>query len=304
MHEAFRLGASLYVPATHPKLLGALTGHHFPGVRSLIACTEDSLSDDDLAAGLDALAALLPRLPGRQVGPLRFIRPRNAQVLAELLAMPGIDRVHGFVIPKADQSTFGAYDALLGPRDFWVMPTLETCAVFDPTDLADLRRLFQSCATQRHILALRIGGNDLLRMLGLKRSRGVTLYQTPLGLLTQQLVLAFRPFGFQLTAPVYDFVDDPVTLRAEAAQDVLQGLVGKTAIHPAQVPVIDAVLSVCERDLEAARLLLDEDRAVFKHDGGMLERSVHLPWARALLERARQSTPGLHAAGADSAMSV
>lgn len=285
MAEAYRLGASLYVPAVNRNLLATLAGQHCLQARSVIACTEDAVAEQDLPLALRALAVALPKLPPRVQGPMRFIRPRNAAVLDELLSMPAIDRVHGFVLPKADTDSLPAYEQRLAGREFWVMPTLETAPVFDVIGQREIRECLQRSALRRQVLALRIGGNDLLRMLSLKRSRGVTLYETPIGLLIQQLLLCFRPFGYQLTAPVYDFVDDPETLVREARADVAMGLVGKTAIHPQQIPWIESALSVSDDDIRAAREVLSPGHAVVRLDGAMIERTVHDAWARAVLAR-------------------
>lgn len=285
MHDAYRLGASLYVPATNPKLGAALRGAQFPEVRSLIACTEDAVSEADLPHALTHLSNTLPMVPPRSSGPLRFIRPRSAAVLEQILAMRGIDRVHGFVIPKADTGSLPAYERLLAGTDYWVMPTLETSEVIDVFGQRDLRFYLQGSAIKRNVLALRIGGNDLLRMLAMKRTRGTTIYETPIGILIQQLVLTFRACGFQLTAPVYDFVDDAQTLMRETQADVAMGLIGKTAIHPNQVALIEGALSVSEDDLRAARAVLAANSAVFKFNGAMMEATVHMPWAQSILAR-------------------
>jgi citrate lyase beta subunit len=298
MHDAYRLGASLYVPAIHTKLKDALRGAIFGGVRSLIACTEDSIAEADVDRALVNLSRILPHLPERDQGPLRFIRPRNAAVLAELLRMDGIEHVHGFVIPKADVDTLSPYESALGRHDYWLMPTLETSAVFDPLALRELRQRLTTAAIKRHILALRIGGNDLLKMLGLRRLRGVSIYQTPLGQLIPQLVLAFRPFGIHLTAPVFDCIDDPQTLAEEVRQDVLMGLIGKTAIHPDQVPVIENGLAVSDHELELARQILAPRReAVFRLHGAMIEKAVHQEWAYAILARSGHANVALEVSG-------
>ena len=43
-----------------------------------------------------------------------------------------------------------------------------------------------------------IGGNDLLNLLGLRRQRGHTLYETPLGAVIARLVTTFKPHGFRV----------------------------------------------------------------------------------------------------------
>jgi len=289
MSKAFQLCASMYIPCVHPELKAIFSGDKYPGVRSLIACTEDAIRPESVKSAIASLAAIVRILPPMGVGPLRFIRCRNPQVLEDILAIEGIDKIDGFVLPKIDESVLPVYETALRDTAHYVMPTLETIGVFDPLWQRDMRySLLQSCLRDR-VLALRIGGNDLLKYLGLRRIRGITAYETPLGALIGQLILSFRPYGFHLTAPVYDFVDDPDTLQREIRQDVRMGLIGKTAIHPSQAPIIDSALRVSRGDLEAARIILDSrgsDAAVFKHRGAMQESMVHAAWAQQTIERA------------------
>jgi citrate lyase beta subunit len=287
MLDLHRMTASLYVPAVHPKLECALRGLAYPAARSWIACTEDAIADAQLDQALAQLGAALPALPARNQGPLRFVRPRNAEVLAQILAMPDIDRIHGFVIPKADHQSLPAYLKLLETdgRAFAFMPTLETIATFDAGALLALRTLLLNSALKSRCVALRIGANDLLALLGMRRPRGVSIYQTPLGVLIGQLVLCFKPHGFQLTGAVFDYLDQPELLRAEAQQDRHMGLIGKTAIHPDQVSSIEAAFLPDAREVAAARTLTQAHApAVMSFDGAMLEHAVHGAWARQLLQ--------------------
>ena len=283
--DPHRLGASLYVPAIHPKLASVFAGDTYPDVRSLIACTEDAIAEHQLDSALARLKEVLPTLPPREHGPLRFIRPRNVEVLQALLGLAGIERVHGFVLPKIDHGTISGYLAALGERDFAIMPTLETANAFEPDAMRALRKLLLLPAHKSRCLALRIGGNDLLALLGIRRALNTSIYQTPIGALIPQLVMCFRPHGFQLTGPVFDGLDSIDTLRAEAMQDRHMGLIGKTAIHPSQTSVIESVFRISERELAAANALLSSDAPVIKFDGSMLERTVHSEWARNILQR-------------------
>lgn len=291
--RARHLGASLYIPATHPKLAGVLAGHEVSPLRSVIACTEDAVAERDLDTALANLAATL-----RQLEPanphttlLRFVRVRNPAVLARVLAMPGVERLHGFVVPKFTLEVLPQYQALLKGTPHWLMPTLETLDVFDPEAMRRLCRALCQPEWQPRILALRVGGSDLLRLLGLRRTRGLTLYDTPLGSLLAQLILTFRPHGFALTAPVFDFIDDERLLAEEARRDAAFGFCGKTAIHPSQIATIEAAFHTSASELMAARRLVEPDcPAVFKHDGAMYEAIVHRDWAHGVL--ARRAGPG------------
>lgn len=287
MSDVYRLGASMYVPADHPQLQATFSGKKYPAVRSLIACTEDAVLPERLDLALEQLSRVLQALPARGTGPMRFIRCRNPETLSHILSLPDIRKIDGFVLPKFDFDNAAAYDRLLGGTGYYAMPTLETVGVFDPLWHKELLERLHKGSIR--VLALRIGGNDLLKHLGLRRLRGITVYETPLGALINQLVLTFRPHGYHLTAPVYDYFDDMETLIREVRQDVLMGLVGKTAIHPRQATVIERGLQVSQQDLLAAQRILDangQNEAVFKHDGGMLELAVHTSWARETLARA------------------
>ncbi|MGQ0698690.1 MAG: HpcH/HpaI aldolase/citrate lyase family protein [Panacagrimonas sp.] len=287
------LGASLYVPATHPRLEQVLDGRA-SAARSVIACTEDAVAEADVGAALTHLRRVLRNLPPRTRAPLRFVRVRSPEVLIELLAMPGVDRLHGVVVPKADRSTLPPYLRALDGHDLMMMPTLETLSVFDPAEMVALRRLLSKPAVRERCLALRIGGNDLLCLMGMRRPRTCTLYETPMGALIASLVLTFRPHGFALTAPVFEYLDEPALLLAETRRDRQMGLTGKSAIHPDQIKTIEAGLSLCDRDLAAAHAVLNDGApAVFKFDGAMMETAVHRRWATQVVAGSRQIPLGL-----------
>jgi len=138
------------------------------------------------------------------------------------------------------------------------MPTLETREVFDFNAMSELRQgLLQDDIAQR-ILMLRIGGNDLMNLLGIRRPRFFTIYETPIGNVISQLVTIFRPYGFSLSAPVFEYLDDSDTLQKEMKLDLAYGLLGKTAIHPTQVPTIESAYAVDVEDYEMAISLSDQ----------------------------------------------
>jgi citrate lyase beta subunit len=287
MTSPLALGASLYVPATRPDLAAVAGGRKYPAVRSVIVCTEDAVHPRDLPAALDRLAALLAA--PEPIAPLCFVRPRDPAVLRAVLDMDGAGRLAGFVLPKLTRRTLPEYFAAFGPDDpFRVMATLETAEAFDPAEVRLLRDLLLTDPYRRRLLSLRVGGNDLLQLLGLRRPRRGSVYATPLGPVIAQLVAAFRPHGINLTGPVYEYLDDPRGLAREVRRDLASGLFGKTAVHPAQVPVIEAEYRVSADEVRDAEAILDPAApAVFRLNGAMCEPATHRRWAEAVLERAR-----------------
>lgn len=286
MTSPLALGASLYVPATRPDLAAVAGGRKYPGLRSVVVCTEDAVHPRDLPAALDNLAAMLARHePGT---PRVFVRPRDPAVLRRVLAMPGARRLAGFVFPKVTRRTLADYAAFAPDDPFQFMATLETAEAFDAVEMRALRDVLLTDPYRRRLLSLRVGGNDLLQLLGLRRPRRGTIHATPLGPVIAQLVATFRPHGINLTGPVYEYLDDPRGLAREVRRDLAGGLFGKTAVHPAQVPVIEAEYRVSARELREAERVLDPGAAaVFRHDGAMCEPATHRRWAEAIVERAR-----------------
>jgi citrate lyase beta subunit len=281
------MGASLYVPANHKDLLEVANGDRVPHARSLIFCTEDSLADRDLSWALFNLSVVLANMKP-QVAAERFVRVRNADVMARVLAMPGADKLSGFVIPKATRHNFEAYFRQVRDTDHLLMPTLETAEVFSDSEMQQFRAVLEGPGVRNRIIALRIGGNDLLALLGLRRPRGMTIYRTPLGPVIARLVTTFRPYGFALTAPVFEHLDLPELLDQEVTEDIAYGMVGKTAIHPTQIAPIEQHYKVKPHDLAVAQAILDESSpAVFRMHNSMCEVATHRAWAERTVEQSR-----------------
>jgi citrate lyase beta subunit len=279
------MGASLYLPANHKHLMGVANGERIGHARSLIFCTEDSVADRDLSWALFNLSVVLANMRTDSRAE-RFVRVRNPDVMARVLAMPGAEKLTGFVLPKATRYNFDAYFKQVRHTGHMLMPTLETAEVFNDWEMRQFRKLLEAPGVRSRILALRIGGNDLLALLGLRRPRGMTIYRTPLGPVIARLVTTFRPYGFVLTAPVFEHLDLAELLDQEVAEDIAYGMVGKTAIHPSQIALIEQHYRVKPNDLEAARAILDVDAAaVFKLHDSMCEVATHRAWAQGVIDQ-------------------
>lgn len=283
----WHLGATLYTPGTHPDLVSRFAGIERDDARSMVVCLEDAILEKDTPEALKNLqAALKTFTPNHQ---LRFVRPRSPELLAQVLKLEGIEQMTGFVLPKINSQSFGPYRRVLDEarleRHFWLMPTLETAETFDNQDLRALREQFRVEADR--LLCLRIGGNDLLNQMGMRRPKHKTVYETPLYATICNLVQMFRPEGFNLSAPVFEYLDRMDLLEAEVAQDLDHGLTCKTAIHPTQLRVIEAQYDVHIHDLECATAILEEDApAVFRMHGAMNEPATHRRWAQQMVQRA------------------
>jgi citrate lyase beta subunit len=281
------MGASLYVPATHKDLLQIADGELLGELRSVIFCTEDAVAESELSYALFSLSLVLQQMVERPTTE-RFVRVRNPEVLKRVLEMPGVEKLTGFVLPKITQHNFDAYFNQIRKTHFMLMPTLETVEVFDDAEMKQLRLCLERPGVRDHIQALRIGGNDLLALLGIRRPRHLTIYRTPLGAVISKLVTIFRPYGFVLTAPVFEHLDNPSLLALEVEEDLAHGMIGKTAIHPSQVALIEQHYRVQHRDVDVAMRIIDESSpAVFRMHDSMCEVATHRAWAHGVLEQAR-----------------
>lgn len=274
----------MYVPVIHPDVADIVNGKRYRGLKSVVLCLEDALAVTDVKRGLCALNALLAEQRSNNEV-LTFVRPRNLEMANEISQYAGVNQIHGFVVPKISIENLGKWLAIAQQKNLSLMATLESRWVFDPDSVGQFISELDNHNTER-LMALRVGGNDLLSCLGLRCVRGRTAYEGPLSWLISQLMCRFGSRGYALTAPVYDVIDDITTLKRECLQDVDYGFVGKTAIHPSQVDVIHECFAVSEDDVTMAIAILKQGAsAVFKSDGAMAEPATHTEWAKRLLQR-------------------
>ncbi|WP_444944646.1 HpcH/HpaI aldolase/citrate lyase family protein [Microbulbifer sp. ZKSA006] len=287
----FALGATLYMPATRGDILNLVFGEKLPHLRSLVLCLEDAIAASDVDSALAKLHAFLIQVEQRggrpNSAPLLFVRPRDAEMAAMLNEWPLIEHVDGFVVPKLTLKSLPSWEYAVSNPYLYLMPTLETSDVYDPSAMVELGQALKANLGQR-VLALRIGGNDLMGCLGLRRNPATTIYKTPINYAISMLTGVMGAQGFALTAPVFEQLASPGLLKEEIELDISHGLVGKTAVHPSQINIIQNALRVSLQDLNSAKLIVNDNApAVFKHDNAMCEPATHYNWAVRILERAK-----------------
>lgn len=303
-HHPYQLGASLYMPATRQDIWSVIKRDKLATINSIIICLEDAVSHIDVELALERLQQLLgtwaahvdsindPSSAETQAEqptrPLVFIRPRHPAMLEQLSDFAHIDLIDGFVLPKVDMYSLSNWRMACQcfSNEQLLMPTLETAALFDPHHNQELAIGFKEAFSQP-IFALRIGGNDLFAALRLRRPKDSIVYDTPVGTLAYQLLGCFVPHGFYLSAPVFEYLDQPMLFMQELSRDVSLGLVGKTVIHPSQIALVQQAFCVPLSILDEAQAILhSEAKAVFKYNNTMLEPATHRAWATEVVNRA------------------
>lgn len=286
--EYLKLGASLYVPAIHSDIINIAKGLKFNNLKSVIFDTEDAIKEDDLPFAYHNINNMLNALDNNDktnYRPLIFIRVRNPKEFLHLSKFENIAKIDGFALPKFSVENMDEYLSVQ-TKNQMLMPILEK-DIFHLTSLEKIRDFI--LPHKERIVSLRIGATDLLSAMNLRRSNTNTIYE--IGLMSQiiaNIVTVFKPYGFNITGPVWESFCETTKhkLEDEVNLDLLNGLFGKSVIHPWQVDIVENVYKVSKEDYEIAIQLLDPySPAVFKLYSRMNEKATHSNWARTILER-------------------
>lgn len=239
------------------------------------------------------------------------------------------DVLVGFVFPKFTALSAATYfetlrelNARLGVALF-AMPILEGPAIAHrETRDAELHALHATMETYRSdVLNIRIGGTDLSSLFGLRRDMRASIYDLlPVRDALSDIVNVFnRPSdGYVISGPVWEYFlaykrDDlaellereedwhlgprtkPILNAAvdglirETLLDKVNGLVGKTVIHPSHVRLVNALQAVTREEYEDASQILASSGGVMKSSAQnkMNETNPHRNWARRIMMLSR-----------------
>lgn len=274
-----RLRSLLFVPGDRPDRMAKAA---LLESDALILDLEDSVTLAAKPAARAAVAAFLGE-PRRQ---LLFVRINpldsglaGADLAAVLLANPD-----GIVLPKAEGgASLAALDAQLS-GDMVILPiaTETAAAVFA---LGSYRGV-----TPR-LCGLTWGAEDLPAAIGASTSREADgSYTAPYQLARSLTLFGAHAAGVAAIETVFPDFRDLDGLAAYAARGRRDGFTGMMAIHPSQVPVINAAFSPSAEEITRAQAIIDLFAAnpgagALSLDGKMID-APHLKAARAILARA------------------
>ncbi|MGA5526381.1 HpcH/HpaI aldolase/citrate lyase family protein [Streptomyces pseudogriseolus] len=215
------LGATLYSPATRPRLADDILKQGTHGVVSMVLCLEDSISDADVAAGEENLVRQLTDLAGRRGAdlPLLFVRVREPGQIGDLVRRlgPAVAVLSGFVLPKFTGErglpfleALSAAESASGRRLF-AMPVLESPELlYRESRVETLEGIFRAVDKYRdRVLALRLGVTDFCSSYGLRRGPDMTAYdiQVVASVISDVVNMLGRAdgTGFTVTGPVWEY---------------------------------------------------------------------------------------------------
>ncbi|MBL1092653.1 MULTISPECIES: HpcH/HpaI aldolase/citrate lyase family protein [Streptomyces] len=220
---AVALGATLYSPATRPRLAADVLKQAGRGVLSMVLCLEDSIGDADVAAGEENLVRQLGLLDeAAETGtdlPLLFIRVRAPGQIPDLIRRigPAARRLSGFVLPKfTEERGVPFLEALTaaesaGDRRLFAMPVLESPELLHlesrPETLQGIARTVDKYRDR--VLALRLGVTDFCSAYGLRRAPDMTAYDVQIvaSVIADVVNVLGRAdgTGFTVTGPVWEY---------------------------------------------------------------------------------------------------
>ncbi len=179
--------------------------------------------------------------------------------------------------------------------DFVVIPKAESAAVAGLVKslLAQARKaarvvvIYESARAVTHIGALldprvvdavMLGADDLSADLGADGQAEVTAYARNV-LLTHAAAVAIPV----IDSPFFDISDD-AGLEHATRRAVAEGFAGKAAIHPRQIPVINAAFRPDEREIDWARKVIEANRAGVGTVAGVMVDEAVARHARRILQ--------------------
>ncbi|MFE6891675.1 HpcH/HpaI aldolase/citrate lyase family protein [Streptomyces sp. NPDC057694] len=267
---AAALGATLYSPATRPRLADDVLKQADRGVVSMVLCLEDSIDDAEVGGAEDNLVRQFTDLLARsgQDGaepPLLFIRVRTPEQITDLARRlgPAVALLSGFVLPKFTEErgvpfleALTAAEAATGRRLF-AMPVLESPELLHlETRTETLAGISRTVDKYRdRVLALRLGVTDFCSAYGLRRPADLTAYDVQIvaSVIADVVNRLGRAdgTGFTVTGPVWEYFrhqermfkpqlrrspfleEDAEPLRAALIEHDLDGLLREIALDRA-----------------------------------------------------------------------
>jgi citrate lyase subunit beta/citryl-CoA lyase len=279
-----RLRSLLFVPGDRPDQMDKALG---TGADALILDLEDAVAGQRKAEARLHVAAFLSRRP-RPVPLLVRINPLReafADLDLDAIAEAGAD---GLVLPKAEgDASVRELERRLGARNAplpGILPiaTETAAAVF---------RLSEYDRVAARLIGLTWGAEDLSAAIGAASTRLANGRFTPPFETVRALALfAAHAAGVPAIETVYPAFRDLDGLADYSARGARDGFTGMLAIHPSQIPIINAAFTPSAEAIAKARRIVDAFRStpgagVLNLDGVMLD-APHLKHAERVLANA------------------
>ncbi|MFB7914989.1 HpcH/HpaI aldolase/citrate lyase family protein [Streptomyces sp. NPDC056061] len=261
----------LYVPGDRPEVVRKARG---AGADVVIVDLEDAVGPDRKEYARSATAELLSEPAGDTAVPLHV----RVHTEADVRALAGLPGLAEFRLPKITHAASVHHLAAVAPG-VALCPLLESAL--------GIEHAYSIASAHPQVRSIALGEADLRADLGLRDDTGLDWSRG-------RVVVAARAAGLAPpTQSVYPDVRDLDGLRASCAHGRALGFLGRAAIHPRQLPVIERVFRPTAREIEAAEEIAaataTEQGALALPDGRFVDAAVVATAHRtlALARRAR-----------------
>ena len=276
-----RLVSMLFVPGDRPERMEKALGS---GADALILDLEDSVSAANKQMAREAIAAFLDR-PRTQVKLFVRINPLQGDYARDDMAAVMPHRPDGICLPKAEGiASIRELESLIGDAECAIFPLVTE------TPLA-MFRLGEYAGASERICGLTWGAEDLPAAIGATQARLPDgTFTPPIELARSLTLFAAHAAGVEAIETITPNFKDLDALRKYAERAAADGFTGMMAIHPAQVPVINAAFTPSPETVAHAQKIVDAfasspGAGVLSIDGEMID-APHLKQAERVLTRA------------------
>lgn len=301
------VGALLYSPANNETIITSLVCNKFKTPFSLALCLEDTIRDDCVEEAelklIESMGQLLEYKNTKQFYlPKIFIRVREPGQASRLFTLLKETTVllTGFILPKFCPENADSYIEEMktinqaSSQPVYMMPILESPLMID------LRSRYQLLYTLKEkldavsdfVLNIRVGGNDLSHAFGYRRQSSQIIQEIkPVYQILSDIMTVFG-IDYVVSGPVWEYYAGEgwdTGLCRELSHDRLNGFIGKTVIHPNQIPLVNAAFQVSKSDYKDAATILNWDTTLSSMVSGstlsnrMNEYKTHYNWARKII---------------------
>jgi citrate lyase subunit beta/citryl-CoA lyase len=281
--------SKLFVPASRPELFAkALAGD----ADALSFDLEDAVQESRKADARGILEAFLRQTAERPPGKILIVRvnglttPHFEADLAAV-ARPGVDMIN---LPKPESAedvraaaaALARVEAERGVgRPIGILANVESPR--------GLRLALEIATAHPRVVGLQLGLGDLFEPFGIDRADARAVHAMQLA-----VRVAAAEAGIWACDTVYGAVADPEGFAREAEAARRLGFIGKSCIHPTQVPLANAVFRPTDTEIASARRVVEAARAAERNGVGAFlvdGRMIDIPFvtrAEAILAAARR----------------
>ncbi|SCY69494.1 HpcH/HpaI aldolase/citrate lyase family protein [Lysinibacillus fusiformis] len=231
---SYALGATLYMPASMPNIVGLIQSQKYKELTSLVIDLEDAVGDSELGDCeeklMEDISELYKLYQQKQLQlqdiPLLFIRVRHVEQFSYLTARlkEKQEILTGYVFPKFTATQGAHYFELLEKTiqennlTLYGMPILESREVLYKESRMEALLAIKSVLLQHksRVLNIRIGATDFCGIYGIRRRMDSTIYD--ISVIRDCIadivnILGREEDGFVISGPVWEYFSNQRVLK-------------------------------------------------------------------------------------------